>query len=883
MPVIPEYTAAAPVPAERDTAYANPQAFAAPGLATEREGAAFEHLGGAVEGVGKALGDLQQFHNTQYYLDNLADVQTKSFDLLENGKETARQSGNYQDFTKNLLGQVKGDMQQRIDNAPSGLVGARLNRRFSTLQDQITSRASVFEHTMAVEDAQAKTGVALDNLTKGVYRDHSLAFDNYAQGMTQIGADADRGLLNPEQRAKAEQGFKNALFGADIKARADSDPAGLAADFKAGKYDSFLDARTLESVAPLVSNARARAAGDAVAGKMLGGGGPSTGPDATLDPAGLVKKYESNGGNYNVGTGGADLSSAPRDPNGFPIWEGKLDPASGKRSHAAGAYQFQPGTWQQYAEPLGIHDFSPASQDAVFKAAYADKGYGHWAPYNPKLAAAIAGGGGGATAVGPAAPNLDAGLADVQQQVDRKELTPEEGDKASGTVARRYHEWSQATAQDRAQVTKEWQDGIAMLSSGRDWAPDEPRLRQFVPKEKADELVQLAGEARDAGNAVNRVQWASPQELIDLQAKTMGALNDPTDFARKQRQAKALGTALDERRKQLDPATGDPAAYVAAAPAVAAAQQGIDPQNPGPGTQAAIAASLTEQERLGVKPEDRRVLTKPQAAAIVHQIVTTDPGKTDMGAALDQAAQNYGGYWPLVFGDLVRGGLPAEAQNLAAMDRPEQAAARADYQRMLGLLADKGGSAKLKDSAPHDAASLIDQGLDERLSQFRATVRDPKLYDAVKEGVRHLAYYYAFNGAAGDAALANAYDGIVARKYDFDGSVRAPKGTLGAVERAGAAALGEVKASDLPDIGGNPELTPAQRQAVYLSAVQRGQWRVNEDDSGLVRTAKFRDGSELPARRADGSRIEFKFKDADRLGAVPALAPGADATGGATP
>ncbi len=122
-------------------------------------------------------------------------------------------------------------------------------------------------------------------------------------------------------------------------------------------------------------------------------GGPS-------DPAALVRKYES-GGNYNVGFGGADLSNAPRDETGFPQWAGKQGPSG--ISHAAGAYQFQPGTWKQYAGPLGVHDFSPASQDAVFNAARADQGMKPWAPFNPRLAAALKSGEGAETT--PTAPS----------------------------------------------------------------------------------------------------------------------------------------------------------------------------------------------------------------------------------------------------------------------------------------------------------------------------------------------------------------------------------------------------------------------------------------------------------------------------------------------
>ncbi len=105
-------------------------------------------------------------------------------------------------------------------------------------------------------------------------------------------------------------------------------------------------------------------------------------------PADVVKRYES-AGNYNVGYGGVDLSDAPKNEYGFPIWEGKEGPAG--ISHAAGAYQFEPDTWNRYAKQLGIKDFSPESQDRVFNLAYQTEGLGPWAPYNPRIRQALAG------------------------------------------------------------------------------------------------------------------------------------------------------------------------------------------------------------------------------------------------------------------------------------------------------------------------------------------------------------------------------------------------------------------------------------------------------------------------------------------------------------
>lgn len=139
---------------------------------------------------------------------------------------------------------------------------------------------------------------------------------------------------------------------------------------------------------------------------------PVTG--TTKDPKDMVAHYESEGAArrmgisaYNVGYGSTDLTNTLKSENGFPIWEGKtFKDTDGqlKRTHAAGRYQFQQGTWDRYAAPLGIKDFSPESQDRVFRAAFAAEGFKPWEKFNPALAAALKSGTGvpvgGATGTG---------------------------------------------------------------------------------------------------------------------------------------------------------------------------------------------------------------------------------------------------------------------------------------------------------------------------------------------------------------------------------------------------------------------------------------------------------------------------------------------------
>jgi hypothetical protein len=73
-----------------------------------------------------------------------------------------------------------------------------------------------------------------------------------------------------------------------------------------------------------------------------------------------------------------DLSSAPLDDTGFPVWSGNRDPETGLMSHAAGILQFQPGTWRPIAKQLGIKDFSLESQVKVANELYKQQGLKPW-------------------------------------------------------------------------------------------------------------------------------------------------------------------------------------------------------------------------------------------------------------------------------------------------------------------------------------------------------------------------------------------------------------------------------------------------------------------------------------------------------------------------
>ena len=79
-----------------------------------------------------------------------------------------------------------------------------------------------------------------------------------------------------------------------------------------------------------------------------------------------IAKGENPKGNASLGFGGADLSHSPTDAQGFPIWAGVTSAATDyKPTHAAGLYQFQPGTFDPIASANGLNFQNPADQSAA--------------------------------------------------------------------------------------------------------------------------------------------------------------------------------------------------------------------------------------------------------------------------------------------------------------------------------------------------------------------------------------------------------------------------------------------------------------------------------------------------------------------------------------
>ena len=485
-------------------------------------------------------------------------------------------------------------------------------------------------------------------------------------------------------------------------------------------------------------------------------------------------------------------------------------------------------------------------------------------------------------------PDVGAQLATVRANTADMPLRVQQ--HAEALVLENYHHATAAIAGDKAELGRQVGDLQAAYGAGlTDTEIPEQKIRSLYPADQADRMVQGLQITRTAGDYYKAMAYATPDQeqaaraalavpgsMSAEQVRRSGkgrlaapalpasdgsaAPEDPELAHLRLQVAAKLDQLLDAKHKAV---AADPVAYAASSPAMQAATKALDPQDPA--TPAAlIDKSQDAQRALGLADNQVRTLSNAQISDIVTKLHSVDPAKGDMGAQLNGLAQQFGTHWPAAFADLVKvGKISPDYQLLAAMDAPQQAAGRQDFQRALQYRDQKGGLEKLAQDAPPDAVRTINQNLDATIDPFRHTVAfnqgGPGLVNSVRDGVKTLALFKAMQGQDATTALASAYDQIIGQKYDIDGTMRVPKGMLGPVSQAGDRVQQGLTLADIAPVPGNPNLTPAERGDIMLRAAKNGVWVPNSGDDGLQLMAKLREGSVIPVRRRDGSPVEIKF------------------------
>lgn len=461
---------------------------------------------------------------------------------------------------------------------------------------------------------------------------------------------------------------------------------------------------------------------------------------------------------------------------------------------------------------------------------------------------------------------------------------PERLTRVLSRIGQAETQYNSTTKAERDTMSARLNDVQAALSDGRAVAIPEVEIRRLYPKERADEIVGKLGEAQQLGYAMQAVALASPQEFTALlsQYADVGAPGEQADesvragYAQRAKVRETLVRAWQQKWEQIKK---DPAVYVQRAPAVAAAMASGDPE-------AYARAVLGEQERLGVAEAERRTLPKDVTAGLVEKVVSADPEKVPAALVLGELGKQYGAMWPAVFRDMVRSGMPEDYAILGSMSHPDQVGARADAQRMASFVATKGGEKALRDAVGDTMkAKNIDDGLDAKLSDFyetaRFATRGPASRESMRSFVKNMAYYYAGQGASASQALNHAVAGVLGAKYDFDGTMRVPKGQLALTREVTAGIQARLTDADLAPVAEGP--IAAEQRASLAGAAKGGFWVPNADDTGLVLYGRYKVMATgipvpMPVKRANGDVVEVKFSDMDAIRNTQRAAPVAGGT-----
>ena len=510
---------------------------------------------------------------------------------------------------------------------------------------------------------------------------------------------------------------------------------------------------------------------------------------------------------------------------------------------------------------------------------------------------------------GPASPAYPDESALVQKAMSDWSGNPEMQAKVMSKLMQRLSVIRLGTQTDRSDLEKSIPDIQSAALAGQDVEIPEDRIRRLLPPAEAARTVENLQIAQNAGQVFKSVQWGSQDDIaaaykdlssglgpistmIRNKTSPLGAPSAATPGSDQDSpEAYRLRTSiLQQFQKQVQARNAalstDPAGYVMSEPTVAAASQAVlqNPNDPA-ATAKYINASLTVQQHLGVPEDQQHIMPLAQAQQMTRKLMSVDPATGDMGQQLSGIAQEYGANWPKAFGDLVTlGKLPGEYQILAAMPDPS---ARTTFQRALQTMAQKGGIEKLKGDAPATAVQTIDRGLDTAIDNFRRTAAIPgltnnvNLVSTVKNAIKAYAYFDAIQSGDGNQALQHATDAVLNDKYDFEGTMRVPKGMLPVAETATSNLVSNLKPTDLAPLAADtqatkegPGETVEQRLNTTLDAARRGKWIPNESDTGLILAGQLRNGAMIQMRYADGRRIELPFKSmADNQSSAPAPPP----------
>lgn len=450
-----------------------------------------------------------------------------------------------------------------------------------------------------------------------------------------------------------------------------------------------------------------------------------------------------------------------------------------------------------------------------------------------------------------------------------------------------YTRFDTETATGRAETKQQVDNATAAVGdpeyTGK--LPDFPteEVRYFYQPHVAEQMIAQFETASMVRSAVIGLRFETPQAMdaigqdihsgVGPFSDTIRAATGGDSFQAQQVAMKLFESMQSNRAAKLTGANADPAAYVRNEPTVATAWTQFNAEPTAEGFRRYAAAANTVQDRLGLAPEERRLLTRTEA-----QIAAQNLLKPTTNAAQNMRDQQkmFGPYWNQYFSDVAGMGklptqyqmiglLPAAAdQDLLARALRDQASASASgkefkWEDALGMSPDN--------TAPYTTtiARTIDN--DSKLQRYLHSqiqsngVGGAEQVTEVLDAMHTLGYASAFynhdpNGAATYAL--NAFLG----QFEFmplsDAVI--PAENSADIKARAQDILDNLTPSDLnlerPAIGG----IGMPSEAEYVGQVKAApMWITNQQSTGLVLMSNggqvyWRDGSEVfvPFEKPEG-------------------------------
>lgn len=438
-----------------------------------------------------------------------------------------------------------------------------------------------------------------------------------------------------------------------------------------------------------------------------------------------------------------------------------------------------------------------------------------------------------------------------------------------------------AQANERATVAELVRDDLTSIATSGKALPEttlnRERVTTLLGEQKAQEWLDGRARAQRVYEVVDGAQTLPASEItgrLTALAPVPGTKGYDDDLKAYTHASTAVNQLLEKRGKDVA-AAADAFPFVKAARETAAVAAQSDPTAAISGTQAVISARLSAQDTMRIPGSQQKPLTVGETRGLVEAITGPEAQQGSIRDRLNGLATQYGDHWPRVFGQLVTDGkLPPAYQVLATMTEPKQRTAADQLQRGLALIAEKGGWAALRAGQEAGTAKQIEDSVTSGLSDFRlATAHSTggeRLYEAVHNATKVLAYEYTRGGMSPGAAAEAAANGILREKYEITGTALYPKDKgpqVLAATRAVTAGLNADMLAQSPETIGTAGMTPEARQSAWLNAARRGDWVANKDTSGLVLMAQLENGARIPVRMADGSPVEVRFDALPNVGA----------------